>query len=105
MRWRSEFRKSGKTESRKDRDTWAAEIQGFYEYSVFRTFRLFPTFGLEIKFVSLQPGTKKNDLVAQPVEQLTLNQWVESSILSQVTTETTIPLHLGRFRCLKMKTD
>jgi hypothetical protein len=25
------------------------------------------------------------DLVAQPVEQLTLNQWVESSILSQVT--------------------
>ena len=27
----------------------------------------------------------KNDLVAQPVEQLTLNQWVESSILSQVT--------------------
>ena len=28
---------------------------------------------------------KKHDLVAQPVEQLTLNQWVESSILSQVT--------------------
>lgn len=27
----------------------------------------------------------KYDLVAQPVEQLTLNQWVESSILSQVT--------------------
>ena len=28
---------------------------------------------------------QNNDLVAQPVEQLTLNQWVESSILSQVT--------------------
>ena len=26
-----------------------------------------------------------NDLVAQLVEQLTLNQWVESSSLSQVT--------------------
>jgi hypothetical protein len=36
-------------------------------------------------FVYLQPGKKINDLVAQPVEQLTLNQWVESSILSQVT--------------------
>jgi hypothetical protein len=34
------------------------------------------------KFAYLQPD---NDLVAQPVEQLTLNQWVESSILSQVT--------------------
>jgi hypothetical protein len=28
---------------------------------------------------------KTNDLVAQLVEQLTLNQWVESSSLSQVT--------------------
>ena len=27
----------------------------------------------------------QNDLVAQLVEQLTLNQWVESSSLSQVT--------------------
>ncbi|MDB5145200.1 MAG: hypothetical protein JWQ66_3913 [Mucilaginibacter sp.] len=38
----------------------------------------------EKKSVYLHPG-KKYDLVAQPVEQLTLNQWVESSILSQVT--------------------
>ena len=37
-----------------------------------------------ITFLYLNPNTK-TDLVAQPVEQLTLNQWVESSILSQVT--------------------
>jgi hypothetical protein len=40
--------------------------------------------GLSQKF-RLFATPYKNDLVAQLVEQLTLNQWVESSSLSQVT--------------------
>ena len=39
----------------------------------------------QLKIFSFLCIPNKNDLVAQPVEQLTLNQWVESSILSQVT--------------------
>lgn len=44
----------------------------------------------------MQPGKKTNDLVAQPVEQLTLNQWVESSILSQVTIFQKQPLDISK---------
>jgi hypothetical protein len=39
----------------------------------------------------------KNDLVAQPVEQLTLNQWVESSILSQVTNNQPFTTHICKW--------
>jgi hypothetical protein len=38
-----------------------------------------------IFFVYLHPGNQTNDFLAQPVEQLTLNQWVRSSILRGVT--------------------
>jgi hypothetical protein len=37
------------------------------------------------EIISIFASRLKNDLVAQPVEQLTLNQWVEGSIPSQVT--------------------
>ena len=41
---------------------------------------------IQKKGVPLQPkSTKDDDFVAQLVEQLTLNQWVESSSLSEVT--------------------
>ena len=46
----------------------------------------FLSYGLsDYKKISFICNPEKNDLVAQPVEQLTLNQWVESSSLSQVT--------------------
>ncbi len=37
------------------------------------------------KYVTLQPQNEKDDSVAQLVEQLTLNQWVEGSSPSGVT--------------------
>ena len=41
---------------------------------------------IQKKGVPLQPkSTKDDDFVAQLVEQLTLNQWVESSNLSEIT--------------------
>ena len=39
---------------------------------------------------------KRSDLVAQLVEQLTLNQWVESSSLSQVTENQRLEIKFAR---------
>ena len=40
---------------------------------------------IQKKCVTLQPQNEKDDSVAQLVEQLTLNQWVEGSSPSGVT--------------------